>query len=108
MYSFKILLKEMLKPSQYWLIETDSLEQFKSDLEDVDIPIDSNMLVFTGNKSDYFEIFDIYRPYPQADIRFFIKQFIKRFQQFSLIEYQVGEFGVQKLVLIFFLWTNGS
>ena len=69
MYLFKILSTEDLKPSQYWVVETGTLEQFKTDMADVNLPIDSNMLVFTGNTAEYFEIFDVYRPYPQADIR---------------------------------------
>ena len=50
----------MLKSSQYWVVETESLEQFKIDMVNVDLPIDSNMMVFAGSKSEYIEVYDVY------------------------------------------------
>ena len=50
----------MLKSSQYWVVETESLEQFKIDMVSVDLPIDSNMIVFEGGKSEYIEVYVVY------------------------------------------------
>ena len=60
----------MLKSSQYWVVETESLEQFKIDMVNVDLPIDSNMMVFAGSKSEYIEVYDVYWPNPKAGLRF--------------------------------------
>ena len=60
----------MLKSSQYWVVETESLEQFKIDMVSVDLPIDSNMMVFEGGKSEYIEVFVVYWPNLKAGLRF--------------------------------------
>ena len=40
-----------------------------NNIDGIDIPIDSSLLVFTGNKSEELEIFDVYRPRPESSIR---------------------------------------
>ena len=52
-----------------FILQSDSLNQFKTDMINVEIPIDSNMMVFTGNNSEFLDIFDVYRPFPTAEIR---------------------------------------
>ena len=56
--------------SQNWIIEAMTIEEFKDNLDGIDIPMDSSVLVFTGDKSEQLEIFDVYRPKPESAIRF--------------------------------------
>ena len=51
------------------MVETESFDQLSSGLSNVDIPIDSNVLMFMGNKSEHLELYDVYRPQPFSDIR---------------------------------------
>ena len=64
--------EKTLKSSRFWISESNSLEEFikTMDTSDVNIPIDSNVLVFIGNKSESLEIFDLYRPQAGASIRY--------------------------------------
>ena len=54
--------------SHHWIVETTSVDQFTVDMSDVDIPIDSNVLVFS-KVGDTIELFDVYKPDPGADLR---------------------------------------
>ena len=54
--------------SQFWIIEAESTDELKTDMATVDIPIDSNVLVFTGNKTEKLDIFDVYRPTADSNI----------------------------------------
>ena len=59
----------MLPSSQYWVVEAESAEQFRAEMAGADIAIDSSVLVATGNMSSHLHIVDVYRPQPEADIR---------------------------------------
>ena len=59
----------MLPSSQYWVVEAESVEQFRAEMAGADIAIDSSVLVATGNMSSHLDIVDVYRPQPEADIR---------------------------------------
>ena len=54
--------------SQFWIIEAESTDKLNTDMATVDIPIDSNVLVFTGNKTEKLDIFDVYRPTADSNI----------------------------------------
>ena len=60
-----------MTPSQFWVIESTSVEEFKDvmDKSKLDIPFDSNVMVYFGNKSESLDIYDVYRPHPKAEIR---------------------------------------
>ena len=68
-HSLQIFSDTVLFSSQYWVVETESFDQLSSGLSNVDIPIDSNVLMFMGNKSEHLELYDVYRPQPFSDIR---------------------------------------
>ena len=55
--------------SQIWVLEAESPDQFVTMMEGVDIPIDSSVLVYSGNKSAHLDIYDVYRSHPSSEIR---------------------------------------
>ena len=65
----QIFKRPVLLPSQFWLVETSSLSEFRASMTDVNIPFDSNLLVFSRDKSENLDIFDVYRPTPTSEIK---------------------------------------
>ena len=55
--------------SYHWIVETGSQEEFQASLAGSDLPINSNVMMFSGNISDSLHIWDVYRPQPSAEIR---------------------------------------
>ena len=55
--------------SYHWIVETGSQEEFQASLAGSDLPINSNVMMFSGNISDSIHIWDVYRPQPSAEIR---------------------------------------
>ena len=51
------------------MIETSSEDDFKYEMRDVDIPIDSNVVLLIGNRTEKLTLFDAYRPHPSNEIR---------------------------------------
>ena len=43
------------KNNQYWMIETNSVEEFSDDVEDVDIPIDSSVVLMMAGEENIVE-----------------------------------------------------
>lgn len=58
------------RSSQNWVLETESPDHFVAAMVGVDIPIDSSVLVYTGNKSAHLDIYDVYRPHPNSEMRY--------------------------------------
>ena len=52
-----------------WLVKVDSTEDFRSMMEGSDIPIDSNVYLYSGNISRFLTVHDVYRPAPSLDLR---------------------------------------
>ena len=52
-----------------WLVKVDSTEDFRSMMEGRDIPIDSNVYLYSGNISHFLTVHDVYRPAPSLDLR---------------------------------------
>ena len=56
--------------THYWLVETVSVEQFKVDFDDIDVPIDSNFLAYNQNQNGYIDLYDVYRPFAMSELRY--------------------------------------
>ena len=52
-----------------WLVEVTSGEEFSLMMEGRDIPIDSNVFLYSGNISRVLTIQDVYRPAPHFQLR---------------------------------------
>ena len=57
------------KNNQYWMIETNSVEEFSDDVEDVDIPIDSSVVLMIKREENIVDMFDVYRPHRSAPLK---------------------------------------
>ena len=68
----------------------------------VEIPIDSNMMVFTGNNSEFLDIFDVYRPFPTAEIRYYLRSDNVMSVCIPLIEHPNGVSGAPTRDLTFY------
>ena len=52
-----------------WLVRVDSTEDFGLMMGSRDIPIDSNVYLYSGNISHYLTLHDVYRPAPNLELR---------------------------------------
>ena len=55
--------------SYQWIVEAGSQEEFLTSLAGSDLPINSNVMIFSGNISERLDIWDVYRPQPSAEMR---------------------------------------
>ena len=53
----------------YWLVEINSREEFSLMMSGRDIPIDSNVYLYSGNMSRVLTLLDVYRPAPHFQLR---------------------------------------
>ena len=65
----QVFSRSVLSPAQFWLTEVSSLPEFRELMAEIDIPIDTNVMVFSRNHSDIWDIFDVYRPSPSSKIK---------------------------------------
>ena len=56
--------------THYWLVETVSVEQFKVDFDNTDVPINSNFLAYNQNQNGYIDLYDVYRPFAMSELRY--------------------------------------
>ena len=61
--------KNLLSSSNYWVVAANSLTDFENSVLELDIPIDSNLLVYTGDTEHQAEVWDVYRAQPGAELR---------------------------------------
>ena len=52
-----------------WLVKINSTEEFSQNMEEKDLPIDSNFFLYSGNMSEIVTLYDVYRPDPSLDLR---------------------------------------
>ena len=52
-----------------WLVRVNSIEDFTSMMGSRDIPIDSNVYLYSGNISHFLTLHDAYRPAPNLNLR---------------------------------------
>ena len=50
-------------------IKVDSVKTFKDDSDNLHIPINSNVVLLTGGYHEKLDLWDVYKPGPQAEIR---------------------------------------
>ena len=55
--------------SYQWIVEAGSQEEFLTSLAGSDLPINSNVMIFSGNISERLDIWDVYRTQPSAEMR---------------------------------------
>ena len=71
-------MEDLLSSSNYWLVAADSLRDFHDSVAALDIPIDSNLLVYTltGHTDQHLQLWDVYRAQPGADLRSVLAQIV--------------------------------
>ena len=52
-----------------WLVRVNSTEEFTLMMDSRDIPIDSNVYLYSGNISHFLALHDVYRPAPELELR---------------------------------------
>ena len=61
--------KDVFQSDHYWAIETESREEFLSSIDGLEVPIDSNVLLYTGDVNSHLDLWDVYRPHTAADLK---------------------------------------
>ena len=61
--------EDYLSPSHYWVVGAQSLTDFQNSVVELNIPIDSNLMLYIGATEHYLEIWDVYRPQPGGSLR---------------------------------------
>ena len=54
---------------QHWMLNVKSLEEFAANFQDIDIPINSNVVITRALTNKTFEIFDVYRPHQKHTLK---------------------------------------
>ena len=93
--------------SSHWIIETESKEEFTAAMASNDLPIDSNVMIFSGNLVQSLDIWDVYRPKPTADIRYTSGEIIRASSVQILAEFQSGPSGLLSSDSSLWQWTSG-
>ena len=52
-----------------FFIKIDSVENFYVFCSHLQLPINSNVVLVTGSYHENMDLWDVYRPFPQAEIR---------------------------------------
>ena len=68
-----------------------------------DVPIDSNVVLYTGDLHSHLDIWDVYRPHPLADLRWIIKSVwpnqVEMLSRISKFGFWSSEFGLSLLAV---------
>ena len=62
-------------------IKVESVRKFREICEHLDLPINSNVVLVTGDYQENMDLWDVYRPSPGAEIRSGNKQRINEYWQ---------------------------
>ena len=67
------LVQQSIK--NFLLIKTETIDKFLLDIEDIDIPVNSNVMVVTGDFETSVDIWDVHRPSPRSKVMYVKKNF---------------------------------
>ena len=67
------LVQQSIK--NFLLIRTETIDKFLLDIEDIDLPVNSNVVILTGDFETTVDIWDVYRPSPRSKVMY-VKDFI--------------------------------